>query len=54
LSIHKKGCVKNYGKICERVCRLKTKYPSVNKLFTIEIEHDDKDNCSEIKNKKKV
>jgi hypothetical protein len=49
--IHKKGCVKNYGKICERIGRLKSKYPSVNKLFSIEINQDknDKDKCSEIK-----
>ena len=46
--IHKKGGVKNYGKVCERIGRLKSKYPSANKLFSIEIEKDSQDKCREI------
>jgi hypothetical protein len=48
-SISKKGGVKNYGKVCERIGRLKAKYRSAHKLFSIEIEKDEKDNCKEIK-----
>ena len=51
--IHKKGCVKNYRKVCERVGRLKSKYPSVNNLFSIEIKQGDKDKCSEVEWEKK-
>jgi hypothetical protein len=47
-SIHKKGGVKNYGKVCERIGRLKAKYSSANKLFSIEIEKDEKDQCKAI------
>jgi len=48
-SIHKKGGVKKYGKVCERIGRLKSKYSSANKLFSIEIEKDDSDNCTSLK-----
>ena len=48
-SIHKKGGVKNYGKVCERIGRLKARYPSVNKMYSIEIEKDAQDKCTEIK-----
>jgi len=39
-SLHKKGGVKSYGKVCERIGRLKGKYHSAHKLFAIEIEKD--------------
>jgi hypothetical protein len=47
--IHKKGGVKNYGKVCERIGRLKAKYRSANKMFSIEIEKGDKDKCKAIR-----
>ena len=49
VSIGKKGGVKNYGKVSERIGRLKAKYKSAHKLFTIEVEKDGKDNCTAIK-----
>jgi hypothetical protein len=48
-SIHKKGGVKNYGKVCERIGKLKGKYQSVHKIFSIEIEKDNNDKCTAIK-----
>jgi len=48
-SIHKKGGVKKYAKVCERIGRLKAKYRSVNKMYSIEIEKDSKDKCTQIK-----
>ena len=48
-SISKKWGVKNYGKVRERIGRLKAKYRSVNKLFSIRIEKDDHDVCTSIK-----
>ena len=48
-SMGKKGGVKNYGKVCERIGRLKNKYKSVHKLFTIKIEKDEKDICTAVK-----
>jgi thiol:disulfide interchange protein len=41
-SIHKKGCTKNATKIAERIGRIKERYPSANKHYTIEIKLDDK------------
>jgi len=48
-SIHKKGGIKKYDKVCERIGRIKAKYKSVNKLYSIEIEKDGKDKCTQIK-----
>jgi len=39
-SIHKKGCTKNATKIGERIGRIKERYPSANKHYTIEIKLD--------------
>jgi hypothetical protein len=47
-SIHKKGGVKKYDKVCERIGRLKAKYGSVNRMYSIEIEKDSKDKCTQI------
>ena len=47
-SLSKKGGVKNYGKVCERIGRLKAKYHATNKIFSIEIEKDGKDICTSI------
>lgn len=47
--IHKKGGVKDYGKVCERTGRLKEKYPSAGRMYSIEIERDTKDICTGIK-----
>jgi len=48
-SIHKKGGVKKYEKVLERIGRLKAKYRSVNRMYSIEIEKDSKDKCTAIK-----
>ena len=36
-SIHKKGAVKNYGKVLERIGRIKERYPAANKHYHIEV-----------------
>jgi hypothetical protein len=46
--IHKKGCTKKYGKICERIGRLKAEYAATTKLFSIEIEKDANDICTAV------
>jgi len=48
-SLHKKGGVKSYGKVCERIGRLKGKYRSAHKLFSIEIEKDSQGKCTAIR-----
>jgi hypothetical protein len=48
-SIHKKGGVKKYDKVCERIGRLKARYGSVNRMYSIEIEKDGKDKCTAVK-----
>jgi hypothetical protein len=50
-SIHKKGGVKEYGKVSERIGRLKGKYPSVSKLFSIEMKTEE---APEIETKEKA
>jgi transposase len=47
-SLHKKGGVKDYGKVCERIGRLKAKYPSANRLYSIEIKKDMKEICTAV------
>jgi hypothetical protein len=47
-SLSRKGGTKKYDKVCERIGRLKEKYPSVNRMFDINIEKDDKDVCTAI------
>jgi len=53
--IHKKGCTKNYGKVCERIGRLKAKYRATGKMFSVEIvkEEQDKNREEQDKSKKK-
>ena len=53
--IHKKGCTKNYGKVCERIGRLKARYHATSKMFSIEIEKQsqDKSNKEQTKSQKK-
>lgn len=41
-SLSRKGGVKKYDKVCERIGRLKEKYPSVNRMFDIRVEKDKK------------
>ncbi|GHV66835.1 transposase [Bacteroidia bacterium] len=48
-SIHKKGGVKDYGKVCERIGRLKAKYPSGNRAYSIDIKKDTKEICTQIR-----
>ncbi|MDR0745802.1 MAG: transposase, partial [Mediterranea sp.] len=47
-SINRKGGTKKYDKVCERIGRLKEKYPSVNRMFNIKIEKNVKEICSSI------
>jgi hypothetical protein len=47
-SLHNKGGVKDYGKVCERIGKLKEKYPSANRLYSIDVRKDKKDICTEI------
>jgi hypothetical protein len=36
-SIHKKGGIKNYGKVLERIGRIKERYPAANKHYQIDV-----------------
>ena len=47
-SLTKKSGVKKYDKVCERIGRLKHKYPSIHRLYEIEIAKNNKDVCSQI------
>ncbi len=47
-SIASKGGIKKYDKVCERIGRLKEKYPSANRMFNINIEKTQQDICSGI------
>lgn len=40
-SIHKKGCTKNYQKVCERVGRLREKYPRISHYYDITVIEKD-------------
>jgi len=40
-SIHKKGCTKNYQKVCERVGRLREKYPRISHYYAITVIEKD-------------
>jgi transposase len=48
LSLEKKGGVKKTEKVWERIGRLKQKYPSVNRLYQIEVEDDGKGKVTKI------
>lgn len=37
-AIHKKGGTKNYQKVCERIGRLKGKYPKIARYYTVGVE----------------
>jgi transposase len=39
--IHKKGCTKKYGKVMERIGRIKERYPAANPHYEIAVEHKD-------------
>lgn len=47
-SLSKKSGVKRYDKVCERIGRLKQKYPSIHRIYKIDIIKDDKDICTSI------
>jgi len=47
-SLNKKGGVKKYDKVCERIGRLKQKYPSVHRMYSIELKKDKKDICTSL------
>ncbi len=40
-SIHKKGCTKRYGKVLERIGRLKEKYKQIARYYQIQVEEKD-------------
>ena len=40
-SIHRKGCTKNYQKVCERIGRLKEKYSKIAQFYNISVEQKD-------------
>jgi len=40
-SIHKKGCTKKYGKLMERIGRVKERYPTANKHYEIDVIEKD-------------
>ncbi|NQV03769.1 MAG: IS1634 family transposase [Bacteroidia bacterium] len=40
-SIHKKGCTKKYGKVQERIGRIKERYPAANKHYKIDVKEKD-------------
>lgn len=40
-SIHKKGCTKNYQKVCERIGRLREKYTRVSPYYHVTVEEKD-------------
>lgn len=40
-SIHKKGCTKRYGKVLERIGRLKEKYKQIARFYQIHVEEKD-------------
>jgi len=40
-AIHKKGGTKNYGKVLERIGRIKERYPAANKHYKIDVEKKD-------------
>jgi len=48
-SLSKKSGVKRYDKVCERIGRLKQKYPSTHRLYKIDIEKNGKDICTSVK-----
>ncbi|GHT42599.1 transposase [Bacteroidia bacterium] len=48
LSLNKKGGVKKAEKVWERIGRLKQKYPSVNRLYEMEVKSDKKGIATEV------
>ena len=40
-ALNKKGGTKKYGKVCERIGRLKERYPTANKHYSIEVKPDE-------------
>ena len=47
-SLTKKSGVKRYDKVCERIGRLKQKYPSAHRIYQIDIEKNEKEICTNI------
>jgi len=53
-ALSKKGGTKKYDKVCERIGRVKERYPSANKFYTIDvIANENKDKAQDIVWKKK-
>ena len=40
-ALHKKGGIKKYGKVMERIGRIKERYPTANKHYEVEVEKED-------------
>ena len=51
-SLTKKSGIKTYDKVCERIGRLKQKYPSMHRLYKIDIERESKKSTENKKTKK--
>lgn len=47
-SLTKKSGVKRFDKVCERIGRLKQKYPSIHRQYQIDITKNEKDICTNI------
>lgn len=47
-SINRKGGTKRYDKVCQRIGRLKEKYPSAHRFFDVRIKKDDKEICTSL------
>ena len=47
-SLAKKSGVKRFDKVCERIGRLKQKYPSIHRIYQIDITKNEKDICTNI------
>lgn len=47
-SLTKKSGVKRFDKVCERIGRIKQKYPSIHRLYQINITKNEKDICTNI------
>ncbi|MDP2422843.1 MAG: IS1634 family transposase [Bacteroidales bacterium] len=47
-SLSKKSGIKRFDKVCERVGRLKQKYPSIHRIYQIDIKKDTNEICTHI------
>lgn len=45
--IHKKGGTKQYGKVMERIGRIKERYPMIHKYYRLTVNHDDNNKATD-------